>query len=206
MKCVVCTNKRFTILFSHHKNWKMGRCLACGLVQVVPMPSQTEINALYHEDMEHFEPYIDQSVPISELASVLRHLKKHPVAVASRRLSASKILVHQSRSREIAGRLFTYFSNMVCDTHSADVTCGFKGFRKDAAHKLFRLRRIDRWVFDTELMFLAGKYGMSVKEFPVSWTNKSGSKVRVWDTIVSFADLFRIRWYDWRGCYNNNKS
>jgi len=60
MKCVVCESNKLTILFSHHKDWKIGKCSRCGLVQVAPMPSQTEINALYHEDMEHFEPYIDQ--------------------------------------------------------------------------------------------------------------------------------------------------
>lgn len=38
----------------------MGRCAVCGLVQVVPMPSKHEIEQLYEEDLEHFEPYIDQ--------------------------------------------------------------------------------------------------------------------------------------------------
>lgn len=32
----------------------------CGLVQVVPMPSDKTISALYHEDLDHFEPYIAQ--------------------------------------------------------------------------------------------------------------------------------------------------
>ncbi len=38
----------------------MGRCTECGLVQVVPMPTAKEIGELYHEDLEHFDPYIDQ--------------------------------------------------------------------------------------------------------------------------------------------------
>jgi dolichyl-phosphate beta-glucosyltransferase len=147
---------------------------------------------------------IDLSVPVSELANMLRHLRKYPVAIASRRLTASKILVHQSNSREIAGRIFTVLSNTVCQTYVTDVTCGFKGFRQEAARKLFRKRRIDRWVFDAELLFLARKYNIGVKEFPVAWTNKSGSKVRVGDSVSAFIDLFRIRWNDWRGEYDNN--
>jgi SAM-dependent methyltransferase len=38
----------------------LGRCTTCGLVQAVPMPSIAEIRRLYHEDLEHFEPYIAQ--------------------------------------------------------------------------------------------------------------------------------------------------
>ena len=59
-KCVLCAGQAFTKLFDHHKNWVMGRCDSCGLVQVVPMPTKQEIQGLYEEDMEHFEPYIDQ--------------------------------------------------------------------------------------------------------------------------------------------------
>ncbi len=59
-QCVLCRKKTFHILFDHHKNWKVGKCGSCGLVQVVPMPTNREVASLYHEDMEHFEPYIEQ--------------------------------------------------------------------------------------------------------------------------------------------------
>ena len=38
----------------------MAQCDSCSLVQVVPMPSAREVAALYHEDLHHFDPYIDQ--------------------------------------------------------------------------------------------------------------------------------------------------
>lgn len=60
MKCVLCKSNSFTILFAHHKKWNMGKCTQCGLVQVVPMPTAKEIASLYHEDLEHFDPYVDQ--------------------------------------------------------------------------------------------------------------------------------------------------
>jgi 2-polyprenyl-3-methyl-5-hydroxy-6-metoxy-1,4-benzoquinol methylase len=59
-RCVLCKGKKFTILFPHHNGWVMGKCMACGLVQLVPMPTEEEIAALYHEDSDHFEPYIAQ--------------------------------------------------------------------------------------------------------------------------------------------------
>ncbi len=56
----MCQGTKFTILFTHHGNLKMGRCQACGLVQVVPMLSASQIAGLYHEDFDHFAPYIAQ--------------------------------------------------------------------------------------------------------------------------------------------------
>ncbi len=39
----------------------MGKCATCGLVQITPMPGKKEIAELYHEDFDHFDPYIEQS-------------------------------------------------------------------------------------------------------------------------------------------------
>ena len=59
-RCIVCRGRQFTVLFSQPNGWIMGKCDACGLVQVIPMPNSSQIAALYHEDEEHFDPYIAQ--------------------------------------------------------------------------------------------------------------------------------------------------
>lgn len=59
-KCVVCQSKHSHILFTRSDSRKMGRCDTCGLVQLVPMPSPEQIAHLYHEDFDHFTPYIKQ--------------------------------------------------------------------------------------------------------------------------------------------------
>ena len=144
---------------------------------------------------------VDLSVSIETITDLLRALRRYPVVIGSRRKTGAKIVVHQSVFRESAGRLFTILSNVVCNVGVADVTCGFKGFTKEAATSLFTCQRIYRWVFDTELVYLARKKGMNIYELPVSWVNKSGSKVRSWDSVVSLVDLFRIRWNDILGRY-----
>ena len=63
MQCVVCQGNQFGKLFIQPNGWGVGKCLSCGLVQVVPMPSEKKISSLYHEDMEHFAPYIAQ-IPV----------------------------------------------------------------------------------------------------------------------------------------------
>lgn len=56
MRCVLCGATRFSPVYR-----QVGKCTTCGLVQVVPMHSKKEIGKLYHEDLEHFEPYIAQA-------------------------------------------------------------------------------------------------------------------------------------------------
>jgi len=147
---------------------------------------------------------VDLSVSIEMVKPLLTALKRYPVVIGSRRKYGSKIVVHQSFFRESGGRLFTFLSNAICNVGVSDVTCGFKGFTRDAAKSLFRFQKIHRWVFDTEIVFLARKKGMRVFELPVSWVNKSGSKVRLWDSVVSLIDLFRIQWNDILGKYNES--
>jgi dolichyl-phosphate beta-glucosyltransferase len=144
---------------------------------------------------------IDLSVDITYVAVAKRLLKKSPMVVASRRTAGASIVVHQGWTREMSGRIFTALSNSVCQTGVADVTCGFKGFTRETAKKLFTHSRIDRWVFDSEIVYLARKYGIGIYEMPVAWTNKSGSKVKFIDSIGSLVDLFRIRWYERKGLY-----
>lgn len=145
---------------------------------------------------------IDLSVPIENLELMLHHLKHNALVVASRRSEGSTITVHQPFIRELSGRIFTALSNIICDTGVGDVTCGFKGYTRDVAVKLFAQARINRWVFDSEIVYLARKYAIPVVEMPVSWSNKEGSKVKPADMFQSLVDLVRVRWNDARGRYN----
>jgi dolichyl-phosphate beta-glucosyltransferase len=170
------------------RNYGKGKAIAAGVAQA----------------NGHFIVFTDAdlSVPVSELAKTIRLLKKYPIVIASRRTKKANIVVHQSIMRESAGRIFTILSNLFFDLRVADATCGFKGFQKTVARELFTKSRIHRWVFDTEILFLARKYRYAIYQMPVDWTNKSGSRVRAGDGMSSLIDLFRIRWYEVRGMYN----
>lgn len=56
------------------------------------------------------------------------------------------------------------------------------------------MRKIDRWGFDAEILFLAKKLGYNVIEIPVSWYNNPATKVDLKkDIIASFIELIKIR-------------
>jgi hypothetical protein len=87
--------------------------------------------------------------------------------------------------------------------HYADTQCGFKAFRRDAALRIARLQRIERWGFDPEMLFLAGKMGYSVREVPVTWAHDERSRLSyLKDGMKMIEDMARIRWYSLTGAYD----
>ena len=66
-------------------------------------------------------------------------------------------------------------------------------FRTEKAKKICKLCRVNRFSFDIEILFLAKKFNFKVKELPVVWVDKKGSKVKiVRDSVNMLMDIFRI--------------
>jgi len=100
------------------------------------------------------------------------------------------------------GKVFTWISNRTLGLRVSDFTCGFKGFERGPARQIFGALRIERWAFDSEILFLASYYNFRIAEIPVEWANSPETKVRiVRDTLTSFAALLRIRWNQLVGRY-----
>ena len=58
-----------------------------------------------------------------------------------------------------------------------DLTCGMKGLRAGAAVAVFGPSRIPRFGFDLEILFIARRLGMSIREVPVDWSDDPDSRV-----------------------------
>lgn len=147
----------------------------------------------------------DLSVPLENIDVFLKELEKgFDVVIGSRRLGGSNILVHQPWLRENMGRVYTLLSKIVTANNIADFTCGFKGFTKRAAFDIFQKSLIDRWSYDAEILFLAKKLGYKIREMPVSWVNRSATRVVLGNAVLtSLRDLLKIRLNDISGKYDN---
>lgn len=145
---------------------------------------------------------IDLATPLSEFTHLLSFLEPtDEVVIGSRRLRESDIRRRESNMRTFLGHGFTKLSNLLVPGIT-DFTCGFKCFSRPAAQKIFSVARIDRWSFDTELLYIAKLKGMSIRQMPVAWAHDSDSRVRVSKAVLtSLADLCRIKWYQFRGLY-----
>ncbi len=77
MHCVICSSQSLKTLFVHRAG-HMALCNMCGLVQLTPMPSSREIGKLYHEDFDHFAPYIEQiAVHRMYFRQKIKEIKQH---------------------------------------------------------------------------------------------------------------------------------
>lgn len=145
----------------------------------------------------------DLSVPLTNIDKFLLELKKNDVVIGSRRIEGAKILVHQPWLRENMGRFFTFLTRCVLAMSISDFTCGFKGFRSKAGKDIFNRALLERWAYDSEILFLAKKLGYSIAELPVEWRNREDTRVVLGSAIAtSFVDLLRIRINDLSGRYN----
>jgi glycosyltransferase involved in cell wall biosynthesis len=146
----------------------------------------------------------DFSTPIEWLPALLEPVAAGTCAIAigSRGLPDSQIEIRQPRWREAMGRTFNRLVRGLTGLPFMDTQCGFKVMRRDAVLPLFRAARIERFAYDVELLYLARKAGLTVREIPVLWRNAAGSKVHpVRDSYVMLQDIVRIRWRDRRGGY-----
>ena len=75
-----------------------------------------------------------------------------------------------------------------------DTQCGIKGYRREAARRIFSQCATDGFSFDFEVLMRADRLGLQVEQIPVSVVNFRESKVNVVrDSLRMFRDVFRIR-------------
>jgi dolichyl-phosphate beta-glucosyltransferase len=145
----------------------------------------------------------DLSTPIEEFDKMLPYLEEgYDIVMASRHLPESKIMVRQSVWREILGNIFYKIVFIFLVKGISDTNCGFKSYRGAVAKQLYSHLTIYRWGFDTEIIYLAQKYGFKIKEVPVMWFNNPNSKVSILSAVFNtLRELIKIKFNDWRGRY-----
>ena len=125
------------------------------------------------------------------------------VVIGSRRHVETTTLVRARRLREVSGRLFNVLSRVVLLHRYLDTQCGLKAFGADAARVLFGRARVEGFAFDVELLYLAQRYGLSLREVPVELANTDTSTVRLLrDAPVMVRDLWRVRRWGAMGAYD----
>jgi dolichyl-phosphate beta-glucosyltransferase len=146
----------------------------------------------------------DFSTPIEELPSLLDPVAAGAcdLAIGSRGLAGARVEVRQPFWREGMGRTFNRIVRALTGLPYSDTQCGFKVMRREAVLPLFRAARIERFAWDVEILYLAARAGLAVREIPVRWRNAPGSKVHpVRDSLNMLKDVAWIRWRDHRGGY-----
>ncbi|HZD32770.1 MAG TPA: dolichyl-phosphate beta-glucosyltransferase [Candidatus Angelobacter sp.] len=145
----------------------------------------------------------DLSSPIPEADKLFAALSAGAdVAIGSRWLQHELQTERQPLYRQLYGRLFNLGLRIVLGLGFKDTQCGFKAFNRRAIDTVFTRQHIERWGFDPELLFLAGKFRLKTAEIPVEWAHDHRSKINpLRDGLKMGMEVLKVRWNDWMGRY-----
>jgi glycosyltransferase involved in cell wall biosynthesis len=180
-----------TSVISYKSNLGKGRAVRLGL-----QASRGEI-ALFTD--------ADLSTPITEAPKLIDPIEQGEcdLAFGSRALDRSLIGVHQPWRREQGGRVFNLAVRLATQLPFWDTQCGFKAFRMSVCRPIIEGATIDRFGFDVELLYVAYRAGLKLREIPVRWDHAEGSKVNVAsDSLKMLSEVGRIRQQARRGVYD----
>ena len=137
----------------------------------------------------------DLSLPVEGVTAMLAKLDAGAdVVIASRTAAGAREIGAPPLLRNVMSRVFNLLVQAVAVPGISDTQCGFKGFRAEAARRIFAAQESDRFGFDVEALYLARKFGYRVEELPVVCTYHDGSSVnRIGDVVKMIGDVFAIR-------------
>lgn len=154
----------------------------------------------------------DLSMPISEIDKFVPLAQNEiDVVIGSREADGARRL-DEPFYRHLMGRVFNLLVQAVLVPGIRDTQCGFKCFRRPAARAIFenlRLYNIPKEVvgpmvtgFDVEVLYLARKWELQVRELPIIWHHSPTDNVNpVRDTLRMLGDILRVRLNDLGGKY-----
>jgi glycosyltransferase involved in cell wall biosynthesis len=185
------SGKLRTSVISYRSNLGKGRAVRLGLLAA-------------RGDVVLFSD-ADLSTPITEAPKLVEPILngQFDVTFGSRALDRKLIGVHQSWRREQGGRVFNLVVRLATGMPFWDTQCGFKAFRMSVCRPLIEAATVDRFGFDVELLYLAFRAGLKLKEVPVRWDHNEGSKVTLFsDSFKMVNEVNLIRQQARRGVYD----
>jgi len=156
------------------------------------------IRAGVHQSRGRFIGFMDadHKTPVDELDHVLPWLERgYDIVIGSRALGESRIERRQPLHRRLGSKGFGVFMRLLLGLHGIpDTQCGFKFFRGEVAKDLFARQRIDGYMFDVEILHLAGRSGYRIQQVGVRWRDDGDTRLQLFrGNLRNLLDLVRIR-------------
>jgi glycosyltransferase involved in cell wall biosynthesis len=110
------------------------------------------------------------------------------------RLMPESYVSGRSFFRTILSKGYVLLIKLLFRSKLSDFQCGFKALRSDIVRQLLPLVKDNFFFFDTELLLIAEKNKLKIKEIPVKWNDDPDSRVDLPRTIFQdLCGLFRLR-------------
>jgi glycosyltransferase involved in cell wall biosynthesis len=130
---------------------------------------------------------VDLSTDLAHLRALLVPLieRRGDITIGSRLTPGAR--VSRGIKRELISRSYNILLRAALGVGFSDAQCGFKAARRELIVPLLGRVRDDGWFFDTELLYLAQRSRLSIREIPVRWVDDPDSRVHIVSTAL--ADL-----------------
>lgn len=136
---------------------------------------------------------VDLSTDLANLPTLLEKIQAGAdIVVGSRFLAESTVL--RSGDREATSVGFNRLVRMLLASSIRDHQCGFKAFRRERLVKLMPYVQARGWTWDTEVLALAQRCGLTIEEIPITWTQGEKTNVRTRDIFSMGWSVLQLAW------------
>jgi glycosyltransferase involved in cell wall biosynthesis len=145
----------------------------------------------------------DLATPPDNLPRFLAHTQDESAAlVIGSREAPGSARLDEPWIRHWIGRFFNWFVRLLVVPGISDTQCGFKLFSARAVEAICPYLTIHGFAFDVEMLALARRAGLSIREVGVVWDGNQESRVAFGGGAAAFIDVLAVRWRLWRGAYS----
>lgn len=138
----------------------------------------------------------DLAYGLDVVKSAVKMFEDNPdadVVIGSRNLSGDGYEGY-TLLRKIASKTYIKCLALAAGFKLTDSQCGFKSFRRETAHEIFKTCEVNGFAFDFEVLIKANNMGAKIYEMPVKVINHRESKVNVFrDSIKMLRDVRAIK-------------
>ena len=129
-----------------------------------------------------------KAITSDAIQNYIEELNNFDLVIGSKSLQSSKIEIRQSR--KILSDIFSSIVKFLTGLKIQDTQVGFKVGNGEDLRKIFKIMNIDGFAFDVELLVIATKLNLRIKEMPVKL--KIMKSFRFNSAVEMFYDVLKI--------------
>lgn len=151
----------------------------------------------------------DNKTPIEEFDKIEPYLQQgFDLVIGSRAMATSRIEKKQPLYRQLGSKCFAFIMHAIMGLPDiTDTQCGFKFFQRPIGQDLFSRQKIDGYMYDVEILYIAQISGYRIAQVPIRWRDDGDSRYDVLvGSIRNMRELLSIRLAAMRGVYIVNRA
>ena len=127
------------------------------------------------------------------IMNIVKYLRRgYDIIIGSRAHKLSILDPPPPPLRVALRRIFNRIVRLLFNIDVHDTQCGVKGFKREVFSIIGPIQ-FSSFAFDVEIIVKAQIHGLRIKEIPIYWSDKTGSKVRVLrDPVIMLSELMNL--------------